>query len=68
MRGFGRKAIIKRLGREYVKGKLSSGNSNRPKLDQIVAEHASQYGSSSRVPSNGGSKPPLPPRYPYEKK
>lgn len=67
-KGIGRKAIIRRFGKEYVKGKLSSGNSNRPKLGQIVAEHASQFGSTSNVPSTGIPKPPLPPRHPYEKK
>lgn len=67
-RGIGRKTIIRRVGREYAKAKLSSGNSNRPKLDQIVAEHASKFGSTSNVPTIGTSKPPLPPRHPYTKK
>lgn len=68
MRGIGRRAIIRKAGKEYVKGKLSSGNSTRPKLDQIVSDHASQYGSFSNVPANNSSKPPFPPRYTYEKK
>lgn len=67
MKGIGRKAIIRRLGKEYARTTLSSGNSNRPRLDEIVAQHASQQGSSSNVPSTSTPKPPLPPRYPYEK-
>lgn len=68
MRGIGRRAIVKRVGKEYVKGKLSSGNSNRPRLDQIVANHATQHGSYSNVPTSSTSKPSLPPRYSYEKR
>ena len=68
MRGIGRRAIVKRAGKEYVKGHLSSGNSNRPKLDQIVADHASQRGSSSNIPTTSTQKPSLPPRYSYEKR
>jgi len=68
MRGIGRKAIVRRAGKEYAKGKLSSGNSSRPKLDQIISGHASQHGSFSNVPTTSTSKPPLPPRYPYERK
>jgi len=70
LRGFARKAIIRRLGKEYVKGKLSSGNSNRPRLDQIIAEQNNHYrsSSSSNIHTTGSSKPPLPPRHTYEKK
>jgi hypothetical protein len=67
MRGIGRKAIVRGLGKEYLKGKLSSGNSTRPKLNQIVADHAAQHGSSSNVPSTSSSNPPLPPRSSYKK-
>jgi len=68
MRGIGRRAIVRRVGKEYAKGKLSSGNSSRPKLDQIITGHASQHGSFFNVPTTSTSKPPLPPRYPYERK
>lgn len=68
MRGIGRRAIIRRVGKEYVKGQLSSGNSARPKLNQILADHATQRGSSSNVPTTNTPKPLLPPRHSYEKR
>jgi len=68
MRGIGRKAIIKRAGKEYARSQLSSGNSSRPRLDQIIADHSSQRGSSSSIPTTSTSAPPLPPRNSYGRK
>ncbi|KAF9650914.1 hypothetical protein BDM02DRAFT_3140314 [Thelephora ganbajun] len=68
MRGIGRRAIIRKAGVEYVKGRLSSGNLARPRLDQIVEQNSNQHGSSSNVTTTSILKPPLPPRHPYERK
>ena len=68
LKGVMRKAIISRVGKEYVKAKLSSGNSNRPRLDRIAADHAAQHRSPSNVPTASVPKPPLPPRRSHEKK